>query len=328
MVTLPPVVVHEVDNALLARAEASFAARDYAEALRLFREVLADEPNDPIRTTIREKARASARALRDYDSAIALGRLLLTPTPHSREELARDLAMAGQFDEVVVLTNDAETIRGRGLRAWALAELHRLDEALRDADRIVTDAETSGYGQTGALPVALAPAYLALAEVRRQRGEGIALNTAAAFADKLEARCQSLLDAQAAYTHVIRCMDPEWALLAGVRIGAMYQTLHRDVMSLTPPSSARRVQQKQLWEGAMRLRYRILLEKGLRMIQSVLRLAERTHTAGPWVQRARETENQLQQSLAEERDASAKIPYTEEELRRALEGLSTPRSVR
>ena len=44
----------------------------------------------------------------------------------------------------------------------------------------------------------------------------------------------------------------------GYRVGQLYQQLHRDVMQVPPPAKADTLKKKQLFEGAMRLRYRVL----------------------------------------------------------------------
>jgi hypothetical protein len=104
--------------------------------------------------------------------------------------------------------------------------------------------------------------------------------------------------------------------MAGFRVGQLYQRLHADVMSA--PFQPKDIKQQQLFEGAMRLRYRVLLEKGLAMMEGTVRLGERTGESTPWIARAREAKAQLERSLAEERAALARLPYTEQELRDAL----------
>src|SRR6185369_6201267 len=96
------------------------------------------------------------------------------------------------------------------------------------------------------------------------------------FGDVLEQRCQGRLDAQNAYTDAMRSFDAHWSAMAGYRVGQLYQKLHLDVMQVPPPAKADTLKQKQLFEGAMRLRYRVLLEKGLAMMDGTVRLGERT----------------------------------------------------
>jgi hypothetical protein len=68
----------------------------------------------------------------------------------------------------------------------------------------------------------------------------------------------------------------------------------------------------------MRLRYRVLLEKGLKMMQGTVDLGDRTGESTAWVARAKEAKLEIEASLATEREALSKLPFTEDELRKAL----------
>ena len=71
----------------------------------------------------------------------------------------------------------------------------------------------------------------------------------------------------------------------------------------------------------MRLRYRILLEKGLKMMDATVRLGERTGEASPWIGRARQAKADLERSLEDEKATLARMPFTEDEVRAALDKL-------
>ena len=117
------------------------------------------------------------------------------------------------------------------------------------------------------------------------------------FVDVFEQRCRALLDAQNAYTEAMRSRHAHWSAMAGYRIGELYQKLHGETLEIPPPSTARSEAQKQLFRGALRLRYRILLEKGLKMMAGTVRLGERTGEGLKWVERARQAKVALQQAL-------------------------------
>jgi hypothetical protein len=159
-------------------------------------------------------------------------------------------------------------------------------------------------------------------EITRLRSEQIHLVPVPPnFADVLERRCQGLLDAQRAYTEAMRARDAHWSAMSGYRVGQLYQQLHKEAMQIPPPENAATLRQKQLFEAAMRLRYRILLEKGLKMMSSTVRMGERTGEASFWIARARQAEQDLERALADEKAALAKMPYREEEIRAALDKL-------
>ena len=218
---------------------------------------------------------------------------------------------------------DAERVEWLGAKALALVEAGDADAAQRPIDRAQSLIEALGLGQGGKLPVAVAEVELALGEVRRLRGERITFAPMPPnFADALERRCQSLLDAQSAYTDAMRSYDAHWAAMSGYRVGQMYQSLHRDVLAITPPASADTDEKRALFLGAMQLRYRVLLEKGLSMMAHTVALGERTGEASAWIDRAREALAGLTRSLAETRAALAKLPHGEAQLQQALDDLA------
>lgn len=218
-----------------------------------------------------------------------------------------------------------EVIEARGARALGLVELDRVDEAAREVGRARDLIEEHRLGESGKPPLELAQVSFALGEVRRRRSEAIRFQPLPAdFADALERRCQGLLDAQGAYSEAMRSMDARWSAMAGYRIGQLYRDLHRDLMQIQPPAAAATPSMRQLFEGAMRLRYRVLLEKGKKMIDGTVVMAERTGEASGWVRRAREAQRELEQALAEEKAALARLPYSEAELNAALAALRKP----
>ena len=88
-------------------------------------------------------------------------------------------------------------------------------------------------------------------------------------------RSSRLLDAQSAYQDAMRSLDAHWSAMAGFRVGQLYHQLPKDGMEIPLPSNAKTLREKQLWEGSMRVRYRILLEKGLKGMKATVELGER-----------------------------------------------------
>jgi hypothetical protein len=138
------------------------------------------------------------------------------------------------------------------------------------------------------------------------------------FIDALDLRCAGLLEAQAAYAQAVRSVDPHWAAMAGYRVGAMYRTLHTDLMRIPPPRS-KTERQRQIFYAFMHVRYRILLEKGLREIEQTIALAERTSDSSVWIERARTAKDEMQAALDGEKAALAEMPFTEAEIQTALD---------
>jgi tetratricopeptide (TPR) repeat protein len=218
-----------------------------------------------------------------------------------------------------------ERVEAQGSLALALVSQGRVDEAFEVIVKARDTIEEKQLGQSGTPPIQLAQVAFALGEIRRVKSEAIVFDPAPAdFATTLELRCTGLLDAQSAYSDAMRSRDAHWSAMAGFRVGQLYQHLHRDVMKAPFPQGAKTTRQKQLWEGAMRLRYRVLLEKGLGMMAGTVAMAERTGERSEWVARARASQDELEDALAAEKEAMRRMPFTEDEMREALEQLKKP----
>jgi tetratricopeptide (TPR) repeat protein len=213
-----------------------------------------------------------------------------------------------------------EAVEARGARALGLVEQDQIDEAARQVGLARDLIEQHRLGESGNPPLELAQASFALGEVRKRRSEKIVFDPLPPnFAEVLEQRCQGLLDAQSAYTDAMRSYDAHWSAMAGYRVGQLYQQLHRDVMAIPPTAKSDTLKKKQLFEGAMRLRYRVLLEKGLKMMEGTVRLGQRTGEDSAWVHRAEEAKRDIELALEDERRALSKLPYSETELQEALD---------
>ena len=173
----------------------------------------------------------------------------------------------------------------------------------------------------------MARLFFALGEVRRARAEAIRfVPTPPDFGAVLERRCQLLLDAQSAYSATMRAYDAHWSAMAGFRTGELYQSLHAELMAVTPPASADTPARRDLFEGAMRLRYTILLEKALAMMDHTLGMATRTGERSAWVARAAAARAELHAARAREEAILERLPYTRGELTRAMDDLSRGRA--
>jgi hypothetical protein len=121
----------------------------------------------------------------------------------------------------------------------------------------------------------------------------------------------------------MRAYDAHWSAMAGYRVGELYRNLHSDLMAVPPPKSAGTVVRKQqLFEGAMRLRYSILLKKALSMMEHTISMAERTGERSDWVAKALASKKAIEQSIRDEDAAIARLPYTKAELQAALDDLA------
>ena len=216
-----------------------------------------------------------------------------------------------------------ETIEGYGAKALALAETGDVDQGARFVDKARSLMEKNHIGEEGKIPDEVAQVFFALGEVRRVTSERIKFDPPPPnFGETFEQRAQGLLDAQSAFTDTMRTTDATWATMAGYRVGQLYQQLHADVMVVKAPVVAKNEKDKQLFEGAMRLRYRVLLEKGLKMMDSTLRMNQRVGEENAWTARARQAKTELEREIAVQTAAIAKLPISEAELKKLLADLA------
>ncbi len=341
IVEVPPVVVSPYTDAELAaefeRARAALLAGAHREAAEKFDKLVRLSPAGEVAPPSLYNAGVAYEALGEREEAAARHRDLLRRFPgHDLEKstlfrLGRLLAYTERWSELVEVADrllargdlaPLQKIEARGARALGLVEQGQVEAAAREVTAAQDLAEESRLGEAGKPPLELAQVSFALGEVRRARSEAVTfVPVPPNFAEALEKRCQGLLDAQSAYTEAMRSLDAHWSAMAGYRVGSLYQQLHRDVMKVPPPAGADSLRKKQLWEGAMRLRYRVLLEKGLKMMDGTVRLADRTGEASAWIARAREARRALELALEDEKAALARLPFTEDELKEALGSL-------
>lgn len=215
----------------------------------------------------------------------------------------------------------SEQIEALGAKALGVVEAGGDTEAAsRSAERARTLMEKHHIGEAGRIPNEAAQVFFALGEVRRVKSELIKFDPApASFGVSFEERSLGLLDAQSAYTDAMRTTDPYWATWAGYRVGQLYQQLHRDVTATKLPEKVKSDKDKNLFEGALQLRYRILLEKGLKMMRSTVKMNERVGETNAWGQRAREAMAQLEKEIAAANAVIQKVGVPEETLKLALE---------
>jgi tetratricopeptide (TPR) repeat protein len=219
----------------------------------------------------------------------------------------------GPFESIVALSGkalwlvaagDAEGATYYVEKARNVVDAHRLDAA-------------------GRVPRDLAQLYFALGEARRIKAERIHfVPVPPNFAAVLEERCQLLLDAQSAYSDTMRAYDAHWSAMAGFRVGELYEKLHEDLMAIPKPKGADTDARKQLFEGAMRLRYAILLDKALAMMEHTLSMATHAGEHSAWVDKARDAKQKIERARAAEAAAIDRLPYTREQLQAALDDLA------
>ncbi len=312
-----PVIVTADDIAteaeLEARGERAMLEQRWKDAADAYRLLLAADPNGPRASEHLFDLGLSLEGLEQRaearDTVLDLARRF-PAGPKARSALVRVATLDAYLEDWPALEAIGEELLARpdledlerivGLGARGLARVERMEQPapadpsldLRASSDILEGLDLSDrfhYGERDVLPVAIAQLRFALGELRRVRSERIALYPLPTdFVARLDERCAGLLEAQAAYAQAVRSIDPHWAAMSGYRVGAMYRRLHNDLMQIPPPATSKTERQKQIFFAFMHVRYRVLLEKGLREIEQTVALGERTQDSSSWIARARE----------------------------------------
>ncbi len=341
-IVVPRTVVTPTDatsvDEILARARVDLGAGRFADAARGFDRVTALDPDGSRAEEAWFDAAAAHDQLGDLDGATARYEETARRYPGdplAREALVRSVRLLSYLERWPEAGRTADALMARvseltsldRVAVYAGKALSLIFSGQPDAaeyfigkGRDVVDAER--LDAAGALPRDLASLYFALGELRRIRGERVVFQPLPRdFPAALERRCQLLLDAQSAYSDTMRAYDAHWSAMAGFRVGELYQKLHAELMRIPPPTGASTPAKTQLFEGAMRLRYSVLLTKGLAMMDHTLAMANRADEHSAWVQRAAESKRSLEQSVKDEDAALARLPFTREVLEQALADL-------
>jgi hypothetical protein len=331
------------------RAKLEMAAGKLAHARTLFdRVIAADRAELPAGALPSALGRAAAynaalcsENLEDAKDARDRFRALAVAAPETADALdalVRRARLDVELDDYVDLsastsvllprTDLAKGDRGEALALQALALLH--DDDLTGADKIVAQAKALVDGADPDKPLPpqnVAAIHYALGELIRARGNAITfVPVPPDFSSKLEMRCQKILDAEDAYVESIKTKQVKWAVRAGYRVATLYINLHDDLVAIPPPKTADTAERKALFRGAMRLRYRILLEKGLGTLEHTLNLEASTGVGSVWYGKAKEAKATLEKQLADEKAEIAKLPYSEADLQKALDDLGKKES--
>jgi hypothetical protein len=322
------------EEELVRRAERAMLEQKWREAAETYAVLFAADPSGPHAA---EYLFNRGLALEGLEQRVDARNVFMelaqrfAEGPKARSALLRAATLNAYIEDWQALAAIGDALLGRGdledvdrvvalgARGLAQIELGADMRASTDVHDGLDLADQLHYGERDVLPVAVAQLRFALGELRRVRSERIVLDPPPPdFLAKLDERCAGLLEAQAAYAMAVRSVDSHWAAMAGYRVGEMYRALHRDLMRIPPPATSRSDRQKQMFFAFMHVRYRVLLEKGLREMQQTVALGERISDSSTWIQRARAAQDEMQTALLDEKAQIERMPFTEEEVKEAL----------
>src|ERR1700677_3203480 len=323
------------ESELVARGERALMEQSWQQAIDAYSTLLAANPGGPRAPEWmfnlglayeglqeRPKARDAFLDLARKFPGLAKARPALVRAA-TLDAYLEDWAALQEIGDVLLARSDIDDVdRLVGLGSRGLAKVELGDDAHASKDILdgLELADQLHYGDRDVLPVAVAQLRFAFAEMYRIRSERIHFDPLPPdYLAKLEERCGGLLEAQMAYSQAVRSIDPHWAAMSGYRVGEMYRELHKDLMSIPAPSTSRTEKQKQIFFAFMHLRFRILLEKGLREINQTIALGERTSDSSPWIARAKDAQAEMQTALDDEKAQLLRMPFKEDEVKQALD---------
>lgn len=239
------------------------------------------------------------------------------------EQWARAAELASALTERAPQAPATTLIVSHAARALAALAARQQSDADRHVARGLSIAERLGLDRAGTIPRDLAILYFASGEAYRQRAETVTLEgDVSGFIERLERRCELLLAAQGAYSNVMRAYDAHWSTVAGYRVGELYERLHRELMALPMPRAGSE-RERRLFEGAMRLRYAVLLGKAESMLEHTLAMAARTGESSAWVARTESARLEIARARRHEQEALSRLPFTRDELQRAMDEIGS-----
>jgi tetratricopeptide (TPR) repeat protein len=322
---------------LFAEADRDAGNGRLESAARGFDRVAALEPTGPLAAEALFRAGDAHDTLGRHEAALERYRAVADRyASHGRARLAtlrsvrllaylEDFEWAGRYADRLLAHRDLrpfESVVAHGGKALSLVAEGDDVRASAFVARGRDVVEREGLDLAGRLPVDLAPLYFALGEVQRLRAERIRfVPVPPDFGVALEQRCQLILDAQRAYSDTWRAYDAHWSTLAGFRLAEMYEKLHQELMTIPAPETADTSARRELFEGAMRLRYSVLLEKARTMMEHTITMADREKERSPWVERARQSLLDIRAAEQREQAALARLPYSRADLEGVLADL-------
>lgn len=279
------------DEALWGAGDAYDRGNDLEKAVARYQLLVQRSPDG---------ARGHQAMLRATRLLVFLGRY--APAGLYAERLLEHAASLGDFERIAVYSARALSLLEQG-------EEERASYFIEKGRDIIDSRQLDAAGR---VPRDLAQLYYALGESRRLKAERILFEPMPPdFVALLEQRCQLLLDAQSAYSDAMRAYDAHWSAMAGFRTTELYERLHRDLMQVKPPPSAQTERERQLFEGAVRTRYAVLLTKAKGMAEHTLAMAERTGEKSEWVDRTRAALASIEQRIRDQQAVLDKLGYSQ-----------------
>jgi hypothetical protein len=195
----------------------------------------------------------------------------------------------------------SDRVRALTERGVVELDLGDLDGAERSL-RLAVSAWTEAARKERLDDYHVAQAHVTLGDVARRRYQAVALDPSRdapdALAAALEGKAQRLLDAQGHYLRAIRVGNPDWAVVAGYRVGELYDDLHARLADAPLPPGLS-PEEQAAYREELRRRLRVLLQKALSVHEQTLQWARQAGVDNAFVARTQASLERLKRLLVE-----------------------------
>jgi len=126
------------------------------------------------------------------------------------------------------------------------------------------------------------------------------------MARDLEDKSNFFLMAQTAYLRALRLRHPAWAVVAGFRLGLLYEVMYDDMMSAEVPADLTR-DEVELYYDELRSKVRPLLDRAVDIYERNLRLGQRVGRDDEWVKKTEASLARLKDVMRAEAGRAAEL---------------------
>lgn len=223
-------------------------------------------------------------------------------------EKTADRILAPHYERISVVDRIA-ALAERGL---ARQHERRLAEAERDYKEALALYQQNLENKALRQSPQVSMAQLQIGEIYRELFASIRFKLPLeTMARDLEDKSNFFLMAQSAYLRALRLQQADYAVIAGYRLGALYEVMYDDMMAAEIPPELTR-DEVELYYEELKKKIRPLLVRAIDIYERNLRMGQRIGTKDEWVKRTEASLARLKEVLRQDSSREA-----EAELRRA-----------
>jgi len=303
------------DEDLIRLAEEAFELRLYERAYQLFARYLEEFPGTVQHRSVVFNAGLAAEKAGLLAEAIALFDRLLADQPSEQERVtlrfrlvectvvAEKWASAEEHIAWLLLRPDLTAVDRYELqvrRAWVDASGGRFQRSEGELRRLTAYYRFDKGKTLGAYQGAMA--YYHLGELYRLQAESVlivSVDDLERAREELNEKARHILDAQDAYLESIRIGNHDWIPRAGWRLGGLYEAFRVDILEAPQPAEVQTEEDREIYWEILSEQTAILLLKARTVYQKVLGKAAEVSIYDEWVVRIRESLMQLEAELLE-----------------------------